>query len=476
MDAWLDATAQAALVRDGQASPRELVDAAIARIEALDPQLNAVIHRRFTAARAEADGDLPDGPFRGVPIVVKDELAMAGEPLTYGSRVMKDADASGPYVADHDSFVAQKLRAAGFVVLGRTNMPELAVSVTTEPEAYGPTRNPWDVTRSAGGSSGGSGAAVAAGFVPIAHASDSGGSIRIPAAHCGLVGLKPTRGRISLGPKRGESWGSATVKGCVSRTVRDTAAFLDAIAGRMPGDPNVAPAPARPFVAEVGAEVGALRIGLLDRPANPDVPGDPDCAAAVHAVGALLSSVGHRVEDAWPDAMGEADFTKPYATLLAVEMTLELEAMSDMIGRPVADDELEPLVRIYPPLGRTVSGPDYLRARRWLEAWSRRLAAWWDDGWDLLAMPVLNGAPPKLGWVTDPVEGFNRLLPLVQYTAQANMSGQPAISLPVHWNADGLPIGVQLMAAFGREDLLLRVAAQLEQAQPWAHRRPPVSA
>jgi amidase len=317
-------------------------------------------------------------------------------------------------------------------------------------------------------------------MVPVAHASDSGGSIRIPAAHCGLVGLKPTRGRISLGPKRGEAWGSATVKGCVSRTVRDTAAMLDALAGPMPGDPHVAPPPLRPFTDEVGAPVGPLRIGLLDHPANPDVAGDSDCAAAVQTAGAALEALGHHVEAAWPTAMGEPDFTKPYATLLAVEMTLELQAMSDMLGRPIDDAELEPLVRIYPGLGRTVSGPDYLAARRWLETWSRRCASWWDGaegpGFDLLAMPVLNGAPPPLGWVTHPVEGFTRLLPLVQYTAQANVSGQPSISLPLHWNDAGLPIGVQLMAAFGREDLLLRVAAQLEEAVPWEQRRPVVSA
>ncbi|HVU74647.1 MAG TPA: amidase [Mycobacteriales bacterium] len=471
MDAWLDGVAQAELVRKGHASPRELVDAAIDRIEALDPQLNAVVHRRFESARDEALSELPHGPFRGVPILVKDELAMTGEPLTYGSRVMKDAG----FRADHDSYVAQKLRAAGFVVLGRTNMPELAVSVTTEPEAYGATHNPWDLTRSAGGSSGGAGAAVAAGMVPIAHASDSGGSIRIPAAHCGLVGLKPTRGRISLGPKRGEAWGSATVKGCVSRTVRDTAAMLDVLAGPMPGDPHTPPAPVRPYADEVGADAGRLRVGLLDHPANPDVPGDPECAAAVQAAGALLSSLGHHVEPAWPDAMGEPDFTQPYATLLAVEMALELEGMSEMIGRPIADDELEPLVRIYPAMGRAIDGPRYLRARRWLETWTRRFAAWWTD-FDLLVMPVLNAVPPPLGYVTDPVEGFARLLPMVQYTAQANVSGQPSISLPLHWSPDGLPVGVQLMGAFGREDLLLRVAAQLEQAAPWAQRRPPVSA
>lgn len=476
MDAWLDATAQADLIRTGQASARELVDVAIGRIEALNPQINAVVHERFEQGRDEALSELPRGPFRGVPIVVKDELAMTGEPLTYGSAVMKDADRSGPYRADHDSFVAQKLRAAGFVVLGRTNMPELAVSVTTEPVAYGATANPWDLSRSAGGSSGGSGAAVAAGMVPVAHASDSGGSIRIPAAHCGLVGLKPTRGRISLGPKRGEAWGGATVKGCVSRTVRDTAAMLDVLAGPMPGDPSTPPPPTRPFLEEVGAHQTALRIGLLDHPANPDVAGDPECAAAVQAAGALLAGLGHHVEEEWPDALGEPDFTQPYATLLAVEMALEIEAMSDMLGRPIADDELEPLVRIYPAMGRAIDGPRYLRSRRWLETWSRRLAQWWAGGFDLLVMPVLNGVPPPLGYVTDPVEGFARLLPLVQYTAQANVSGQPSISLPLHWSASGLPVGVQVMAAFGREDLLLRVAAQLEQAAPWAGRRPPISA
>src|SRR3989442_4431365 len=276
--AILDATAQAELVRRGDLSPSALVDAAIARIEAVNPKLNAVIIPLFEKARAQAAApDLPRGPFRGVPFLLKDLLAYsAGDPHHMGTRRLKQAG----FVAPHDSNTAARLRAAGFVFLGKTNTPEIGTLPTTEPDAYGPTRNPWDPSRSTGGSSGGSAASVAAGLVPAAHANDRGGSIRIPASECGLVGLKPSRGRTSLGPDAGESWAGAVAEHVVTRSVRDTAALLDAVTGPMPGDPYFAPPPARPFAAEVGRDPGRLRIGVLAR-----VPGDafglhPDCAAA----------------------------------------------------------------------------------------------------------------------------------------------------------------------------------------------------
>src|SRR4051794_8814923 len=258
--AVLDATAQAALIRDGQASPRELVDAALARIDAVNPRLHAVIHRRDDRARAEADAGPPDGPLRGVPIVVKDlDGSLAGEPLHLGNRMLRDL----AHVADHDSYLFARLRAAGCVVVGKTNTPELGLLPTTESHAYPPARNPWDVTRSPGGSSGGSAAAVASGMVPVAHAGDGGGSIRIPASACGLFGLKPSRGRISLGPDDGEAWAGLVARHVVTRTVRDSAAILDVLEGYMTGDPYAAAPPSRPFLDEVGAAPGTLRVGVL---------------------------------------------------------------------------------------------------------------------------------------------------------------------------------------------------------------------
>src|SRR5881409_3063501 len=259
--ALLDATAQAELVRQRHVSPRELVDAAIARIERLNPKLNAVIIQRFEKARAEAAApDLPAGPFRGVPFLLKDLVChSAGDPYHAGMRLLRELE----WVERYDTYLAARFRAAGFVFLGRTNVPELGPAPTTEPVAYGPTRNPWDTSRSPGGSSGGSAAAVAAGLVPVAHANDGGGSIRIPSSECGLVGLKPSRGRTSLGPDVGEGWGGLSVEHVVARSVRDTAAVLDAVAGYLPGDPYTAPPPARPFRDEVGAAPGKLRVGLL---------------------------------------------------------------------------------------------------------------------------------------------------------------------------------------------------------------------
>src|SRR5438128_4591274 len=303
--ALLEATAQAELVRQRHVSPRELVDAAIARIERVNPQLNAVIIQRFEKARAEAAApDLPDGPFRGVPFLLKDLIChSAGDPYHAGMRLLRELE----WVERYDTYLAARFRAAGFVFLGRTNVPELGPAPTTEPVAYGPTRNPWDTARSSGGSSGGAAAAVAAGLVPAAHANDGGGSIRIPASECGLVGLKPTRGRTSLGPDAGESWAGAVAEHVVTRSVRDTAALLDAVAGPMPGDPYFAPPPARPFAAEVGRDPGRLRIGVLAR-----VPGDafglhPDCAAAARDTARLLESLGHVVEESHPAALDDPE-------------------------------------------------------------------------------------------------------------------------------------------------------------------------
>ncbi len=294
---WLDATEQADLVRRGEVSPKELAEAAIARIEAVNPRLDAVIRTRFDAARQEADGRLPDGPFRGVPILFKDlGCTVAGEVTAFGVGPMREV--AWPVT----SYLAEQFGAAGFVALGRTNVPELGTTVTTEPKSFPPARNPWDPGHSTGGSSGGSAAAVAAGLVPVAHANDGGGSIRIPASECGLVGLKPTRGRVSQGPLTGEAWAGGVADGAVTRTVRDAAGLLDVISHRMPGEPYYAPPLPRPLVQEVGADPGQLRIGVLDRPGAEGYLDDPECRSAVAGAALLLEALGHHLEESAPAA------------------------------------------------------------------------------------------------------------------------------------------------------------------------------
>jgi amidase len=471
---WLDATAQAELVAGGEVSPAELVDAAIARIERLDPAVNAVIHPRFERARAEAP-HAATGPFRGVPMVLKDlTVRSAGDPYHAGTRALKNLG----YVSDHDSYLTQKFRAAGFVVVGRTNVPELGSTITTEPVAWGPARNPWNLDRSTGGSSGGSAAAVAAGMVAVAHASDGGGSIRIPAANCGLVGLKPSRGRVSDGPDIGDTWMGATIEGVVTRSVRDTAAVLDAIAGYMPGDPYTAPPLPRPLAEEVGADPGSLRIGFLDHPPAEGVEPDPDCATAVAAVTATLEALGHRVEDAHPAALGDPGAARRFTTIVAAGTAADVAWLAGVLGRPLTADDVERSNLRLAEIGREVSAPEYVDAEAWIQRWCRRVVEWWhpldgSDGFDVLVSPVLNGPPPPIGSLSEPKVGTKRLFAMLQYTSQFNLTGQPAVSLPLHWTPDGLPVGVQLVGGFGREDVLVRLASQLEQAMPWRDRRPP---
>jgi amidase len=477
--AYLDASGQADLVRCGELSPAELVDAAIARIERLNPTLNAVIIPLFEKARAQARAAaLPDGPFRGVPFLLKDlDVLSAGDPYHGGTRFLRDAG----WVASRDSHLVEKYRAAGFVVVGKTNTPEFGLNVTTEPQTYGASRNPWNTAHSTGGSSGGSGAAVAAGMVPAAHASDGGGSIRIPASECGLVGLKPSRGRVSLGPEHGEYWHGLVISHAVTRSVRDSAAILDVSAGAMPGDPYSAPPPVRPFSAEVGAPPGRLRIGVLTHTPGGAAALHPDCAAAAADVARLLESLGHHVDAAYPQAMDEsAAVTQHFMTLVASWLSMSLDTWSHTLGRRIDARDVEPTTWLFAEMGRDVSASAYLSAVEALHAYTRRMASWWTSGFDVLLSPTLGEPPPRLGELVapadNPLAGLARSASLVPFTAAFNITGQPAVSLPLCWNAAGLPIGVQLVAAYGREDLLFRVAAQLEAARPWAQRRPAVHA
>jgi len=470
--AHLDATAQAALVRAGEVSALELVDAAIERIERGNPALNAVIHRRFERAREEARGALPDGPFRGVPFLLKDlDGVSAGDPYHAGNRALAQAG----YVAPADSYLTAKFRRAGLVILGRTNTPEFGLMPSTESLAKGPTHNPWRLGHTPGGSSGGSAAAVAAGFVPMAHAGDGGGSIRIPASCCGLVGLKPGRGRLSLGPEAGEAWGGLVARLALTRSVRDCAAILQAVQGEMPGDPYTAPPPVTPYTAVIAAPGPRLRVGFTTRAPDPTVTTHADCAAAVSGAARLLEALGHRVEEARPAAWASEQFYQAtlthFLTAYGVWAAAEIDRVAALLGRAVTAADFEPGTWLIAEPGRTARALDYFAATEFFHAATRELARFWsEDGFDLLLTPVLPEPPPPLGQFHDPANplaGLARSAQFVPFVSPFNISGQPAISLPLHMNAAGLPIGVQLVAAAHREDVLLQVAAELERAAPW---------
>ncbi len=456
----LDACAQAELVHSRIASPRELVEEAIARIEQLNPTVNAVIHERFERGLSEADAIDLDTPFAGVPIVLKDLGApMKGEPCELGSRALRGVRAS------ETSYLVRSLRAAGFIVVGRTNSPEFGTNITTEPLSYGATRNPWDLRYSSGGSSGGSAVAVATGMVSIAHGSDGGGSIRIPASCCGVVGLKPSRGRVSKGPKGGDGWAGFAIDGVLTRSVRDTACGLDIIAGYRSGDPSVAPPFARPLAQEVGTDPPKLRIGVLDHPVSPWAVSSDECRRVVRGVSEILERAGHSLTDAWPKALREEEFQDNFVTVVKASSAAQLSGLSETAGRKIEVEELESDNQFFVTQGRKLSAVDYVQAVDWLQSFGRRVMSFWtDEGYDLLLSPVIAQPPPRLGYLSDPVRGLDRQLEFLGYTGQFNVSGQPAISLPMGWTTGkpALPIGVQIVAAYGREDLLIRMASFLE--------------
>jgi amidase len=477
-DEWAtaDATEQAAAVRRGDVKPVELVEAAIARIERLDPALNAVIHRHFERAREEAAGELPDGPFRGVPFLLKDLGCggRAGDPIHWGTRFLKQAD----FRAATTSYLVERFLAAGLVVVGRTNVPELGAWSITEPDAYGPTRNPWNPDHAAGGSSGGAAAATAAGLVPFAHASDGGGSIRNPASQCGLVGLKPSRGRVSLGPETAEPWAGMTFEFAVTRSVRDAAALLDCVHGPMPGDPYTAPPPARPYAEEPGADPGALRIGFVE--CQPDgEPLHPECAAAVRGAAATLEALGHRVEAASPAPLRTDALLPHVLNVIASNQARDVERFEELLGRALGPEDLDADNWRVTELGRGVSATRFIAATDAYNQFRREMLAWWRD-FDLLLTPTITRPSPRVGEIVPsaekPMDAFMRSGALLPFCVPFNITGQPAVSLPLHWSADGLPVGVQLVADAFREDRLLRVAAQLEAEVRWAERRPPLHA
>lgn len=472
----LDATAQAALLRAGKISPTELVDLAIAAVERVNPQLNAVIHPRFERARAEAKS-AQSGAFAGVPMVVKDlNCQIKGEPYHLGTRFLKSRN----FIATENSYLYERFRSAGFIAIGRTNVPEFGSTITTEPLAYGPARNPWNTEHSTGGSSGGSAATVGAGCVAVGHANDGGGSIRIPASECGLVGLKPSKGRVSLGPAIGEAWIGGVVEGCVTRSVRDTAAVMDAISGYEVGDPNTPPLPLRPYVDEVGAKVEKLRVGLLSGALLPGGLDHPDARESVATTGRLLEGLGHHVEVAHPPALNDATFGDMFLAIVIAHIANDVATLERQFGVTLTTDDIEPGNHLMAQFGNATNVVAYLQAVTWMHTWTRNVVSWWlpRDGskpFDVLVTPTLAGPPPRIGELSGD-DSTERLREIMQYTAQFNMTGQPAISLPLHMSTSGLPMGVQFVGAPYREDVLLRLAGQLEAAAPWSLRRPAVHA
>jgi amidase len=452
----LDATALAKLVRNNEVHPRELVDQAIERIERFDPQLNVMVHRQYERARNDAEGALPNGPFRGVPFLFKDyRCREAGEPYTMGMRALRDID----YRATTDAPLALAFRAAGLIPLGRTNTPELASVGTCEPEAFGPTHNPWGLDFTPGGSSGGSAAAVAARLVPAAHANDISGSIRIPSSHCGLVGLKPTRGRV-IASIAADARTRMNAEGVVTRSVRDTAALVDAIS--VPGS--------LPLLPYAGRPCPPLRIGLCTQAFTGGSVDSENAMAAEHCA-SLLEGLGCSVEISSPSALSDPAFWKAAATLLAVNLATELDTWSAKLGRDLGESDLEATTWRMVLAGRDVTGVELLAAQSLLLEHTDQAEAWWEH-FDVLVTPTTAGGPTLLGEYT---RGYSSGRGSV-FTRPFNVTGQPATSVPVGWPADGLPRGVQIVAPLGRDDVLITVASALESAEPWAQRRATVSA
>ncbi len=463
----------AALVRSGELSARELVDASLERIDACQSELNAFVDVDPVGARATADaiGTGDERPFAGVPIAIKNNRAVAGMRLTIG------ADLMGDHKPGHDHNVVRRLRAAGFVIVGTTNLPEWGITPVTEPRRFGPTRNPWDVTRTPGGSSGGSAAAVAAGMVPIAHGNDGGGSLRIPAACCGLVGLKPQRGRISMAPDIGEQF--LVQDGVLTRTVHDTAVLLDVLAGAELGDASWAPPPDVPFATAASREPGRLRIGLTTTMPLLEAQLDPACERAAHDAAALLGELGHDVEHVEPPwhAPGLLDL---FTTVFAPALCAQIASGARLAGRRLEEADVEPLSWA---LWERSKGTDSVAAQLavlQLHALGRKMVTW-ADPYDAILTPALAQAPVSIGELDpcgpDPIDTFVRGGHFTPYTAMSNVTGSPAISLPLYAHeSSGLPLGIQLIGRPAHEGALLALAAQIEAAHPWAGRRPAVAA
>jgi amidase len=462
-----DGLALAGHVRRGETTPAELLATALERIAQRNPALNAIVTPLEDVARQAIAAGLPEGAFTGVPFLVKELVAsVAGTATTAASRL------NAARMASADSEIVARFRRAGLVIAGKTNSSEFGLSPATESHLYGVTHNPWHLERSPGGSSGGSAAAVAAGLVPVAHATDGGGSIRIPASCCGLFGLKPTRGRITAGPEAGEGLSGLAVQHVVSRSVRDSAAMLDAIAGGLPGDPYAAAPPLRPYLDEVRAEPGRLRIAFSTA-APTGVPVDAACAAAVSDVARLCESLGHHVEEAAPDYDAQA-IERGFATVFAAHTMANVARVTG--GALPAPDLLEPLTRALAERGARLAASDFILSLQGLQRESRRIAAFFERH-DVWLTPTLTRPPLPIGYFDidsgDVDAWLARVTGFIAFTYPFNITGQPAVSVPLHWSAEGLPIGCQFAARHGDEALLIRLSGQLERVRPWFDRRPP---
>src|SRR5213594_4307260 len=465
-----DASGLAELVRRRQVSPRELLEAAIERVESGNGAVNAVTMRLDDYGRRAIAAGVPDGPFTGVPFLMKDLTAsIAGVPMTRSSRFFADAPAPAA-----DSGHVARLERAGLVIFGRTNTCELGLSLTCEPRMHGPTRNPWDPTRISGGSSGGAAAAVGARMLPMAHATDGFGSIRAPAACCGLVGLKPTRGLNTMAPYTGEGLGGLSAEHAVTLTVRDSAALLDATAGAGPGDPYVAPPLARPLASEVGADPGRLRIAFTSVTPN-GAKVEAESLRTLAETAKLCADLGHHVEEVKPAIDGEA-VVPTFLTLAAANTVVNL-AGNTAKGRAAREDEVERVTWATGQMGQRVSGADYVRATQTAHRLGRQMAAF-HERWDILLTPGLATLPPKLGWIDmmlgDGDEYWRRVFHFSPFTVWFNLTGQPAMMLPLGV-AGEIPVAVQVVARYGDEATLFRLAAQLETARPWFDRRPAIA-
>lgn len=488
-----DGLGLAKLVKEGKISALELCEEAIKRIEAVNPKLNAVIHTMYDRARQTAAGKLPRGPFMGVPFLVKDLVSiLEGEPYTAGCKGLKN------YIADHDSELFKRYKKAGVVILGKTNTPEFGLLGVTEPELYGPTRNPWNPGKTPGGSSGGSAAAVASGMVPLAHGGDGGGSIRIPSGWTGLFGLMPSRGRMPTGPDYGDNWQGAAREHVLTRTVRDSAAMLDVTCGADDGAPYKIPAPEKTYLSEVKRSPGKLRIGFCTRsPIGTGV--HKESITAIEETAMLLKKLGHVVEEKEPPVDGEA-LAMSYFVMYYGETAADVEELETFIGRKATPGDVELLTWLLSRLGRLITAGDFVLAKREWNRAARAMAGYFNE-YDLYLVPVAARPPLIIGEnALSLLErgliktiGSLRLekllvkmgivkkiafqgMSVVPFNQLANLCGLPAMSVPLYWTTEGLPLGSQFIAPFGREDLLFRLAGQLEKARPWFDRVPKVHA
>lgn len=461
-----DALGLAELVTNSEVSPSELLEEAISRTEQMNGDINAVVYKLYDEARTSITAGLPDGPFTGVPFLLKDlHLLLQGTITSYGSSLYKD------YLADHDSTLVQRYKQAGLVIFGKTNSPELGLMPVTEPRLFGPTRNPWNLELTPGGSSGGAAAAVAAGILPMANASDGGGSIRIPASCTGLVGLKPTRGRTPMGPDRGEGWAGQSISHAVTRSVRDTAALLDATTGPEAGNPYEPPHHEGTFLQEVKRHPESLRIAVSK---NKWGAGQfqAEVSAGIEEIAQLLLDLGHLVEEAEPEFDREAT-ARAAMVIIAANTAQALKLRAEQLGRELNDSDIEPGTRMLMTMAEQISGDDYVAAVLANHQAGRAMGRFHQQ-YDVILTATVSREPVAIGFLNQPVEDgeLNNVTKFMADTAIFNQTGQPAISLPLCWSQDNLPLGIMFAAAFGNDAVLLRLAGQLEKARPWWEKRP----